>query len=225
MVIFDIDGTLLVAGGIGRYAFNRVFSEMFDEEDVWGDYDPHGKTDPIIVEELSRMTLGRELNPLEKIEVSRRYVAYFLEQFDSAARFRLMPGVSELLVALSAKPYLLGIATGNFEVTARRKLERGKLAHHFSFGGYGSDSGDRLELTRTALERGLQLAKGQYKHERITLIGDSEADVACAKKLGLKSIAVATGSKTVRELEELNPDMVLKDLSDWKRVVSFVGEL
>src|SRR5216683_2622087 len=49
--------------------------------------------------------------------------------------------------------YLLGLVTGNVEAAAHIKLHRARLNRFFSFGGYGSDSDDRAELTRQALER------------------------------------------------------------------------
>lgn len=222
MILFDIDGTLLLAGGIGRIAFNRVFQEMFEIDNIWGSYDPHGKTDSMIISELSEPALGRKLNHLEKIEISRRYIQYFSEMFDQAAKFRLLPGVLTLLETLSQHKFHLGIATGNYRETAAYKLKRGKIDHHFTFGGYGSDSHDRLQMTAKALERGLAVRSVNKKD--IFLVGDAEADIQCAKALGLRSIGVATGSLSVEQLKTINPDFLMPDLEDTGRFISYVSE-
>ncbi|MBI4387497.1 MAG: HAD hydrolase-like protein [Candidatus Omnitrophica bacterium] len=221
MIIFDIDGTLLLTGGVGIDAFNRAFQEMFGVSEIWDHYDPHGKTDYEIIRDLSKIA---EINPSdsEAQELGRRYTKYFGALIGSASRFQLMPGVLGLLDALSSRKYFLGIATGNFKETADHKLERGKINHFFSFGGYGSDSEKRLELTRLSVERGLKLTGEKIKREEIVLIGDARQDMECGRTLGLRTIAVATGSLSEAELSQFKPDLLLKDLADSKQILSFI---
>lgn len=223
MIMFDIDGTLLLAGGIGRIAFNRVFQEMFEIENIWGNYDPHGKTDSMIISELSEPALGRKLNHLETMEVGRRYIQYFDKMFDEVAKFRLLPGVLKLLDALSQLKFHLGIATGNYKETAILKLKRGAIHHYFSFGGYGSDSHDRAVMTAKALERGLQLFNRPIEKKDIFLVGDAEADIRCAQALGLRSIGVATGSLSIEQLKALKPDFLMPNLEDVDRFILYVS--
>lgn len=226
IIIFDIDGTLLLTGGVGIQAFDRVFQELFDVPKAWNDYDPHGKTDQEIINDLSRISLGREINPLEQREIGRRYIQYFSELIDIAPNFRLLSGAFELVKELSDRNYFLGIATGNFKETAEHKLRRGKLNHFFSFGGYASDSHIRLELTKKALERGLASYKNgssrKIEPSEVILIGDAKQDMICGKTLGLRTIGVATGSLSENELLSYEPALVLKDLSDTKKILEFI---
>lgn len=222
MVVFDIDGTLLLAGGIGRIAFNRVFQEMFGFENIWQNYDPHGKTDSIIITDLAESRLGKQLNDLEKAEIKNRYIRYFDEMFDQTENFRLLPGVVKLLGVLQKQKLHLGIATGNYQETAARKLKRGAIDHYFSFGGYGSDSHNRVELTAKSLERGFQIINRKIDPSSIFLVGDAQADIESAKALGVRSIGVATGSLSVEKLQAFNPDYLLPNLEDENRFLSFI---
>lgn len=222
LILFDIDGTLLLTGGAGIRAFNRAFSEMYDVENAWEEYDPHGKTDQQIIIELAREALGYEPSYLERIEIGNRYAKYFSEYIYEMQNFRLMPGIPDLLDALREETYTLGIATGNFKVTADHKLKRGKLDHFFKFGAYGSDAFDRLGMTRCALHRGLKLTNGKIDVSDVILIGDARQDVECGKALGLRVLAVATGSVSREKLQELNPGLALDNLSDLNRVLEFI---
>ncbi len=224
IIIFDIDGTLLLAGGIGRIAFNRIFQEMFQIDNVWGNYDPHGKTDCLIIHDLAQSALGRKLEDSEKTEVTKRYIQYFNDMFEQVVHFKLLLGVEKLLSMLSQEKYHLGIATGNYKETAIRKLKRGKIDHFFSFGGYGSDSHDRLQMTEKALERGLQSFGKPIEKKNIFLVGDAQADMACAKALGLHAIGVATGSLSVEQLKMLNPDFLLPNLENAEQFLAYVSK-
>lgn len=225
MVLFDIDGTLLLTGGVGIRAFDRAFSELYGIDHVWKDYDPNGKTDSVIISDLSREALGYEVSHLEKMEIAKRYILYFKEYISQASKFRIMPGVVPLLKVLAAKKGLLGIATGNFKETADQKLRRAKLGEFFPFGGYGSDSSERLALTRIAFERGCQSAGKKIAKKEIVLIGDARQDVECGKALGFRTVAVATGSLSTKQLAALKPDLLLENLSDTKRVLAFIDSV
>ena len=45
------------------------------------------------------------------------------------------------------------------------------------------------------------------------MIGDTERDIQCARSIGAKVLAVATGPNTVSELESFKPDWVTEDLT------------
>lgn len=81
--------------------------------------------------------------------------------------------------------YLLGIVTGNLEAAAHIKLHRAKLNRFFSFGGYGSDSTDRGELTRTALQRAALVYGAPLSPEQCIVVGDTPHDVEGAQSAGI----------------------------------------
>lgn len=224
MLIFDIDGTLLLTGGAGKIAFERAFAELFRIPDSWKDTRPDGKTDPAIFQEIAQRTLGRELTAAEYLDLMKRYLELFREEILNADRFRLMPGVYELLESLSFRSdTLLGIATGNVEEAAWSKLERGALRRFFRFGGFGSDSADRAVLTRRAVERGQALLGRQLAANDIFLIGDTEKDIQAGKALGLRTVAVATGRLDRAGFRPYAPDILLEDLSDAGAFVEALG--
>ena len=52
------------------------------------------------------------------------------------------------------------------------------------------------------------------------VVGDTENDILPAKKMGIKSIAVTTGIRAVKELEEMKPDFIVNDLIEVIGIVS-----
>ena len=224
ILLFDIDGTLLLTGGAGRVAFEEAFLEIFGIQNIWGDLIPDGKTDPAIVEELSEKSLGRPLRKNEYDSLLKRYLIRFRVEIQRSQRFRLMPGVPELLKRLAGKDnVLVGLATGNFEEPAWLKLERGGIRNFFSFGGFGSDSHIRSEILRIAVARAEQILREKAELARTYVIGDTDHDVRAAKKLGLKSIVVTTGSMKAEVFSGANePTYLLRDLSDQEAFLKLI---
>ena len=241
MILFDIDGTLLLTGGVGQIAFDLAFEEIFGVPEAWQDTIPDGKTDPLIIDEIAKKALGRPLSGAEYVRLCRSYHDHFRERIKDAHRFRLMPGVLSLLETCRAERHgFMGVATGNFEEAAWSKLKRGGIADFFRFGGFAdsfqgheqaTSDGDmalkvleaRCALTREAMRRGREMAGHALAEDRIFLIGDTLHDVRAGKKLGLRTIAVATGGVSPEKLEQAKPDLVLEDLSDTDRFFKFIN--
>lgn len=213
LILFDIDGTLLLTGGAGRIAFEKVFLELFGVENAWGDLVPDGKTDPAIIEEIAGRVLGRSIQPSEYDTICRNYLQHFHRELALCERFRVLPGVTQLLPQLQGR-CALGVATGNFQEAAWAKLQTGKLRDYFAFGGFGCDSVNRTELTRRAIERAVETTGREFQPEKILLVGDTPLDVRVGKELGVKTLAVATGRTNTEEFRNYAPDFILEDLSD-----------
>jgi phosphoglycolate phosphatase-like HAD superfamily hydrolase len=224
LVLFDIDGTLLLTGGAGKIAFERAFNELHGIRDAWGNTVPDGKTDPIIFEEIFQRTLNRKPTEEEYGTLKLRYSQCFRSALLEAPNFRLMPGIPELLRLLRRKTgFLLGLATGNFEMTAWLKLERGGIRPYFGFGGFGSDSADRLKLTEKALERAEDLTGEKPVRNSVFVVGDTPHDIEAGKALGLKTVAVATGKLSVAELECSKPDFLFENFSNPREFLKILG--
>lgn len=224
MLLFDIDGTLLLTGGAGRIAFEEVMEELFQAPNSWGELVPDGKTDPIIMEELAQKNIGRSLSATEHKVIKNRYHEIFAREINQSERFRLLPGVPELLAALdNQEALLLGIATGNFELAARLKLRRGGIDQFFPFGGFGSDADDRITLTRIAFERGKARMNQRFDPSDVFVIGDTLYDIEAGKALGAKTIAVATGRTEESELATANPTHLFPDLTDTSSFLRIVS--
>lgn len=225
MLLFDIDLTLLYTGGVGRFAFNNAFKKVFDIDEAWGDTDPQGKTDRLIFDEISLRTLKRKLREREYRNLLETYVRDFRQmiRIETLGSFRLMPGIPAFLSALSKlNGLVLGLATGNVEAIAWAKLERGKLAQYFHFGGFGSDSSERAKIVKTAIRRGRKFIGRSLPPENIFVIGDAFQDIEAARKAGVRSIAVATGRLDQNQLRARKPDFLLPDLSDIKQFLNIV---
>jgi len=224
LVLFDIDGTLLLTGGAGKIAFERAFEELYGIPDAWGDIAPDGKTDPIIFEEIFQRALNRKPTDEEHETLKLRYSQYFRPALLEATNFRLMPGIPELLRLLrQRKGVLSGLATGNFEMTAWLKLERGGIRPYFGFGGFGSDSRDRLRLTEKAIERAKDLTGEEPARNAVFVVGDTPHDVQAGKALGLKTVAVATGKLPAAELERSKPDFLFENFSRPQEFMKILG--
>lgn len=224
LILFDIDGTLLLTGGAGKAAFEQTFSRLYQIENAWGDIHPDGRTDPSLIAELFEKNLKRRPSPQEEARVREAYAESMAQTLEQAQRFRLMPGIETLIPELAKRDGVsLGLATGNFEETAHLKLKRAGLREYFPFGGFGSDFRDRLQLTRTALQRGYMKAGSYIAPDDCFLIGDTVHDIRCGQILGLTTVAVATGSTPRQELEKYRPDFLLDSLEATKEVSMIFG--
>lgn len=211
--LFDIDGTLLVTGGAGATAWQRAFREMHGIEANIDEHTHAGMTDPEIAAIVFREVIGREGSAAERAEAIAGYLSHLQQSVDESPGYRVMPGIEELLPRLAGEGVLLGIVTGNIEAAAHIKLARGDLNGYFAFGGYGSDSSDRTELTKKAVERGGEVAGKPLDLATTIGIGDTPRDVAACHGAGVKVVGVATGKYSIAELEEAGADWAIEDVT------------
>jgi beta-phosphoglucomutase-like phosphatase (HAD superfamily) len=211
-VLFDIDGTILVTGGAGGAAWQRAFEELYGVEANVAEHTDAGMTDPQIAEIVFRAVLGREGSPEERAKAIGRYLHHLPDTVAASRGYRTMPGIEELLDRLLDQGLLLGLVTGNIEAAAHIKLSRAGLNRFFSFGGYGSDSADRAEVTRAALERGELVSGGTLTEGACIAVGDTPRDVKAGHTAGVRVVGVATGRYSVDVLREANADWVLATL-------------
>ena len=223
LLLFDIDGTLLRAEDATRQAMDRSFHDIFGTEKTIQDISFLGRTDPELFQEASVKVLGHRLDAEEYHSLVEQYLALLPEELKRCA-FRLMPGVAQLLSLLSSRTdVILGLETGNLESAAYLKLKRGDIGHYFSFGGFGSDSDDRTELVRVAIERGRKLNHDAIPDENIFLIGDSPHDIVAGRNSGVNTIAVGTGRADRNKLLAESPSCLLPDLSDIPLFMQYTG--
>ena len=214
LVLFDIDGTLLISRGIGREAKRRAMLECFG---VTGDLDSHvfgGKTDWGILADLlaphgfSSADIGREMQAYES--VMARHMSEIRTEFSAQA----IPHALELVATLREQDdALIGIVTGNTSQTAAIKLEMaGYDPSWFPVGAYGHESAARDDLTRLALKRAGAYAGRSYKRTEVIVIGDTPADIQAARAIDAVAVAVCTGYAERDRLVGSDPDYLLADL-------------
>jgi phosphoglycolate phosphatase-like HAD superfamily hydrolase len=213
-VLFDIDGTLLVTGGAGAVAWQHAFRELHGVDADIGEHTHAGMTDPEIAEIVFREVVGRDGSDAERAEAIAAYLGHLDEAVEESEGYRVMPGIEELLPRLAGEGVLLGIVTGNIEAAAHIKLARGNLNRFFAFGGYGSDSRDRTELTKKALERGATVAGAPLEPAATIAVGDTPRDVKAGHGAGVRVVGVATGAYDVEQLREAGADWALSSVAD-----------
>jgi phosphoglycolate phosphatase-like HAD superfamily hydrolase len=224
LLLFDVDGTVLLCRGRGIRAMHRAIELLFGLPAAEPRVLPQGKTDPILFEEVAA-THG--LSPAQLWAQSETLYATYLEVLAAGLRepgaCEPKPGAAPLLAALIARPdVVLGLVTGNLERAARLKLEAVGLDRYFVDGAFGSDARRRADLVGLALERFAARERLQFNPERVWVIGDTPDDVASGRAHGTRTLAVATGGFGREELERCGPDIVLDSLADTARVVDIL---
>ena len=225
LVLFDIDGTLLNSGGVGRASMQRALSEVFGSPgDASYRYD--GKTDKQIVRDVMRL----EGHTDEHIDARMsflldRYLDGLKEGIESRKfNVRPLPGVVEILDALEARDdIVLGLLTGNVEAGARAKLSAAGIdPDRFRVNAFGSDHEHRPKLPAIAQRRFGETLGLEVAGEKVVVIGDTPADIECGRELGARAIGVASGHYSVAELEKHGPYAVFESLSDTDKVLETI---
>ncbi len=218
VILFDIDGTLVNTGGAGRDALHWALTTEFAVADPF-QVNLSGRTDRGITREL----FDAHAIPHTDENWQRFQQAYLVGLLDHLPRRKgyVLPGVVALLHALRNTPDVaLGLLTGNVREGARRKLAFYGLEEHFAFGGFGDHQHDRDDVAREALVASRLHVGEELASDRIWVIGDTPLDVRCARAIGAKVVAVATGSHPIEELELSRPDLAVDDLTATEKLLA-----
>jgi phosphoglycolate phosphatase len=213
-VLFDVDGTLISSGGAGAASWRMAFDELYGVPADIGQYTDAGMTDPEVASMTFRNVIGHDPSRQELARVMSTRLHYLPGTVAESKSYRVLPGVREMLDRLHAAGCLLGITTGGVEAAAHIKLARANLGHYFAFGGYGSDSTDRTELTRRAIERAGVLLGEPLDPREVLVVGDTPHDVDAAHGAGALAVGVATGRFSREELRAAGADYVLGSLEE-----------
>jgi phosphoglycolate phosphatase len=232
LILFDIDGTLIVSGGAGARAMTRAFEDTWGLSDALRHVDVAGRTDNIIMEDALRAT-GHvaEGETLERFK--RIYCGYLRDELLSVNGVKsvdggshgngtgngrpkcVLPGIVPLLDALSERADVsLALLTGNFPESAEIKLRHFDLWRYFEWGVYGNEATDRHDLLPIAIQRHLDRGAPSINPSDVIIVGDTPHDISCAHRGGAKAIAVATGNFPLDALSGCRPDVLCRDLSD-----------
>jgi phosphoglycolate phosphatase-like HAD superfamily hydrolase len=211
LLLFDIDGTLVLTGGAGIRALNRAFKEITGFENAMEGVRPHGKTDPAIVREIFRGRGESSHSPDTVVHILDAYLGFLPDEVRTS-NYRILPGIVDFLEAFKQHPGICwGLATGNVERGARIKLERGNLNSYFKFGGFGSDAENRTDLVRRAAEKGMRLLGREIEPADTFVIGDTPLDVYAGKEAGFRTVGVATSDYSKEQLAAAGADLVMSD--------------
>ncbi len=211
--LFDIDGTLISSGGAGKAALEDALAEVFGIPHAIEKLSLSGRTDRAIVGDLFAMHgLANSDENWQRLVTA--YLGHLPKRLQSH-QGRVLPGIAGLLKTLSGREdVLIGLLTGNTRAGARTKLGFFGLYDFFTCGGFGDVHLDRDDVAREAVGAAGQRLNGSLLLERVWVIGDTPLDVRCARAIGARVVAVATGWHSPEELAAHAPDLLLTDLSD-----------
>jgi phosphoglycolate phosphatase-like HAD superfamily hydrolase len=223
VLLFDIDGTLILTGGAGRRAMEHAFAETCGSADRG-----HPPLAPLAPLHFSFAGMTDRAIAREGLRAARReatreaidalldaYLARLEHEVERADGYRVMPGVEATLAAVRGLAHVaVGLGTGNVKRGAYTKLARGALGDAFAFGGFGCDAEDRAELLRVGARRGADAIGAPVESCRVVVIGDTPKDVAAALAIGAECVAVGTGGFDPRELAALGAHHAFATLDD-----------
>jgi phosphoglycolate phosphatase len=226
LVLFDIDGTILLTAGAGRRAICTALAEEVEDTSAFEGIRFDGKTDPQIVAEMLEAAGQPEPRESPRVRsICERYVELLARELERpTTRTTLMPGVGRLLDRLEAAPdVVLGLLTGNLAEGAALKLRAGGIApERFRVGAYGSDAAHRPDLPPIAARRAEPIFGHVPRGAEVVIIGDTPADVACGAGIAARAVAVATGGYSVADLAACEPHAVFADLSGTEAVLEAI---
>lgn len=221
LILFDIDGTLLHTNGLSKHILLEALQAVYAQPVTLNGYQFGGKTDQQIVSEI--MTAAGLAEGVVSAGLGRVYAAMgemWLPHIPSS-QITLCPGIQALLAALAQeRGVVLGLLTGNARHTAVPKVRAGGLdASLFRVGAFGDEAADRNALPPLALARARELFGREVSGRDTIIIGDTPADIACARAVGAKAIAVATGFSSKEKLATYAPDLLFEDLANTAAVL------
>ena len=226
LALFDVDGTLVNAGGAGRWALERAFEATFGIEDAGtfsGKVRFNGRTDPTIVADIAALA-GVDAGRLaaRRRDLEGTYLRLLEARLAETGSARALPGVAALLDRLASRGIPSGLLTGNIERGAVLKLGAVGLARYFPSGAFGSDHEDRNVLGRLARERFESRLGLAIDARDVVVVGDAVEDVRAARANGYRSLAVASGWTEADLLRAEKPDLLLQDLRDTARLLDWI---
>ena len=226
LILFDIDGTILLTDGAGRRAIERALLDLVGTAGPIIDHRFDGKTDPQIVRELLALAGHPAAASDEQVwAVCEHYVQFLADELAKPSQAtRVMVGIRALLDALEPVEgegrAMVGLLTGNVERGAALKLQSAGIdPRRFRVGAYGSDAAHRPDLPAIAQRRAAEQLGAPIAGANVVIIGDTPEDVRCGRPIGARTVAVATGGFDVAALTAAGATHVFPDLSDTTSVL------
>ena len=224
LILFDVDGTLLLSGRAGLRAMTRAFQDAFGISDAFKGESFGGRTDSYLVSKALKQA-GVPDTIANHDRFRETYLPLLAEEIQQPGQGHkgLMPGARDLLEALHRYDHLhLALLTGNYREAAEIKLRHFEIWDFFEWGAFSDDHHDRNQLVPIAKTRAETYDIPAEAIARVIVIGDTPHDIECARVAGAKSIAVATGGYTMEQLKDAGADEVLPDLSDTETVIALL---
>lgn len=219
LLFFDVDGTLLSAGGVAPRAICRAVHAVSGHDVEGLAWPMAGKTDAqIVLELLEQAGVPRESARPQLSAIWREYLVRLRSAMEEQPP-TVLPGVEDLLEALRARRVPMGLLTGNVEAVAWCKLSLVGLDRYFHFGAFGESAEERHRLPALGLVAARRGLGREFAADRVTIVGDTPNDIACGRPLGIRVVAVATGPYSPGELACHEPSEVLDNFGQTRRAL------
>jgi phosphoglycolate phosphatase len=224
LVLWDVDYTLVDAGGLGTRLYEVVFREMFGRE-LTAVAPKAGRTDRAII--LDTLALAGVASAGEAVDGFLAALAQLSASGAVRADVRALPGAAAAVDELAVIGVRQSVLTGNVRPLAELKLGLAGLGARLDLdvGAYGDVHEVRAELVPAA-----RLAAGRaygmdFPGCSTVLVGDTPLDVEAALASGARAVGVATGSYSAASLAAAGAHVVLADLTDPGLVLAAVTGL
>lgn len=226
LLLFDIDGTLLHTDGLSKNLFFDSLSETFEVNINLGNIPWGGLTDKGIAEFALRNSGVKEDYIQAKLTDAFALLGEKWRQHGALGHFTIYPEAVECLQRLTADPgFEMSVLTANCRQGAEHKLRLAELEHHFRFLITGDLVSNRDDLPPFTFEQAHSYLDHRFAAQDCIVIGDTPADISCAKANGMRAIAVATGRYTLDQLAQHQPDLLLPDLAPSEPLNRFLAEI
>jgi len=202
--LFDIDGTLLNSrDAVHYFAFQHAMRQVLDIEGSIEGVPVHGNTDiGILRAVLHRAGMNDAVIDLHMPQVIEQMTAE-VRRNSEQLNPELCPSIMELITQLQARGKLLGAASGNLETVGWLKLEKAGIRQMFAFGSFSFPRETRADI----FQHGIAMARERLGREaRVTVVGDTPADIQAARAVDVPVIILATGIFSFAELKACSPD-------------------
>ncbi len=215
LLIWDIDGTLIQGREIGRRSMDIAFFDLYGIESGFKLIDMAGRIDAVILSDAYKF---HNISNKDSKAYFDRYSIILNQEVKKLNAPIEAPGILSLLEAINPKPdFYCVLGTGNTERAARIKLSYHDMNKYFTTGGFGDNEQERWQVILEAINNAKSYFTINFTSENIYVIGDTPRDIECGKKIGVKTIGVATGYFTTEQLKDCCADYVFDDFLDMEK--------
>jgi phosphoglycolate phosphatase-like HAD superfamily hydrolase len=225
LILFDIDGTILITKSAGIHAMRDAGRELFGKHFTIDGVEFSGRLDSLIWKDLTRIN-NVDNSQVEHDRFRTAYGRHLTRRLTTNPTAMLLPGVKDLVHELVDVDHAtVGLLTGNYPETGRLKIQQAGLDPDlFRVAAWGIDGQTRRCLPPVAMKRHEHLTGQVLRGDEVIIIGDTPHDIDCAKANDCRSIGVATGAFSLDELQQSGADLAVETLADTQAVLRWMFE-